>query len=344
MNILITLYSTSWGGAEESIISLAEEISKNDHKVILLWVSNYSLPKPITTQTGVKIVYLHLIPEIYKIFSGLIVISLCLSNQIKIVNLNWRFVKEEGYFLKFARIKSVATLRAILFDRTNSDEYKNTDAIIGVSKAVVRQIKKLGYRKPCYTIYNGISIEKLKLFDTKLYSPQKILSMSRLVAWKRVDWSVKAVHFLNKKGLPITLDIYGDGPEKMNLSRLILDLGAEKYIRLCGHINNNSHLLKDYGIFLSPSFKEPFGKTIVENVLRGRVIVASRSGGIPELLPKYDLLFKCNSLDDYIQKIQKAYEKHHLYTCDIQKRSESFQQKYNMQRVAKDYINIYQKL
>jgi len=343
MNILITLYSTSWGGAEESVINLAEEISKFN-KVILLWVSNYSFPRPLVTQSKVKIVYLRLNPNIYKLLSSWIVVLICLYYRIQIVNLNWRFVREEGLFLRFTRVKSVSTLRAILFDRINCEEFKNTDAIIGVSKATVRQIKKLGYRKPCYTIYNGIPVERLKLFNTKQYSPQKALSMSRLVAWKRVDWSIKAIHLLHSKGMPIKLDIYGDGPENVKLRELIIELGAGKYIFLRGYVNNNSDVLKDYGIFLIPSFKEPFGKTIIENVIRGRVIVGSRSGGIPELLPEYDLLFKYDNFDDYVKKIKKAYNKYDLYAKNISARSNMFRRMYNIQRVAKSYIRVYQKI
>ena len=221
MNILITLYSTSWGGAEESVLNLAEEISKNDNNIFLLWVANYDSPRPVVSFPKVKIIYLRLHRKLYGLVASYLVGLLCFYHKIDIANLNWRFVNEEGRLLKLLKIRSVATIRAILFDRNSCDEFKNVDAIIGVSKAVVNQVKALGFQKPCFVVYNGIQIEKLKFFNHKVFLPERIFSMSRLVPWKRVDWSIKAINTLHDRSYPLRFDIYGDGPERNELQKLI---------------------------------------------------------------------------------------------------------------------------
>ena len=346
MRVLLTLYSTSLGGAEESILQLAEGLAKRKEQVFVLWVSSCPINLPLPQ--GVRIWKLRMPLRIYGILSGLIVSLICLAYKIQLVNLNWRFVDAESRFLRGLGIKSVATVRAILLDRSDISEYRYTDAIIGISQAVIDRVKELGYRKKCYLVYNGIETNKLDFFSNKLdfFSKIKIkryslLSMSRLVGWKRVDWSIRAVSRLRNEGIPVELDIYGDGPEEDNLKKLISDLSADSFIKMKGRVDKNDRVLGEYGIYLIPSYAEPFGKTIIENVIRGKVIVGTNYGGIPELLKDYDLLFERDSLDDYIEKIKEALNNYQKYSRQIHTMSEHFLRYFDMDRVAEDYRQIY---
>jgi glycosyltransferase involved in cell wall biosynthesis len=344
MNVLITLYTTAWGGAEESVLDLAKEIAAKGINTTVLWVSNYPACQKLMFQKNFRLVRLQISPKWYTYLASFIVAILCLRLKINVVNLNWRFVREESRYLKLLQVKSVATVRAILIDKSNADEFKNTDAIIGVSKAATRRLKKIGYTNPLFTIYNGVKISQLKLFNSIDYDRAKILSMSRLVAWKRIDWTIRAVCELRKKGLPLYLDIYGEGIETDNLSRMIQAAKATEYIKIKGFVGNNDSALSKYGIFVIPSYKEPFGKTIVENVLRKRVLVGSKSGGIPELLPRYPLLFNYMDYHDYVKKIELAYLKYSKYQSLISSYTNYFRKTYDMRRVAEDYIKVYNQL
>ncbi len=338
--VLLTLYSTSWGGAEESILSLARKLKKLNFDIYVLFISKYSVK--FDFDKDIKIFRLKINPSLYKILAPYIVTFLCLKYKIKLVNLNWRFVYEESRFLRFFKIKSIATIRAILIDKNNAGEYKNTDAIIGISQAVIDRIKELGYKKPCYLIYNGIDLENFKLFHNYKKDPYKFFTLSRLVKWKRIDWAVLAAYNLRSEGIQIQLDIYGSGPEEENLKTLINKLKANEYIKIKGWIDKNDVQLSEYGIFLIPSFAEPFGKTVVENVIRGKVIVGTNYGGIPELLPNYKLLFERDDFDDFIIKIKLALKNYSEWEKEIIKRQPWFIKYFNMERVAKEYKKIYE--
>jgi len=344
MNTLITLYTTAWGGAEESVLDLAREIANKGVETTVLWISNYEPHQHLLSGGNFKLICLQLSPKVYSFLAPVLVAYLCIRYRIQIVNLNWRFVKEESRYLKYLRVRTVATVRAILFDKDNCREFDNTDAVIGVSEAVTHRMKEIGYRHPLFTIYNGINVSRLKTFNPSNYHPTLILSMSRLVAWKRIDWTIKAVNKLRRKGIPLILDIYGEGSEWDNLNNLIKSLQASSYIKLRDYIDNNSSKLSKYGIFVIPSFKEPFGRTIVENVLRERVLVGSKSGGIPELLPDYPLLFQYQNFSDYVKKIELAYKNYPQYQRLIQSYKSHFKGKFNMARVADDYIKVYNRL
>ncbi|MBU1088876.1 glycosyltransferase family 4 protein [Patescibacteria group bacterium] len=343
MKILLTLFSTSWGGAEESVLQLVEGLSYRGFKVYLLWVSPYKVKLP--KMAKVKICRLKMVGWLYRLIASFIIPFICWRYKIQLVNLNWRFVTEESRYLFFLKnVKVVATVRAILLDKNNVVEYRFTDAIIGVSMAVIKRIRRLGYQKKCFVIYNGIKVDKLKKFSLMKMNPCFLLSMSRLVRWKRIDWSIRAVYQLRQEGLSVKLDIFGDGPEKENLNELIMELKASKYIKLLGRIEKNDERLANYGIFLLPSYAEPFGKTLVENVIRGKLIVATKSGAVPELLLGYNLLFKRDIFEDYVQKIRLGINNYSKYRKNILKMEPYFKKYYNMARVVENYKEVYKEI
>lgn len=343
MRVLLTLYTTAWGGAEESVLDLAGELEKNGVETVVLFVCNYAIDSRLPKNKNLRFHLLRFrIPQkLYSMVAPFLVFAICVRYNIRIVNLNWRFVRQESRFLRLIGVKIIATVRAILLDKEDCSDFQFTDAIIGVSKAVIERIVELGYNRRVFTIYNGIDFRYLKLYPAKYRKANNIISISRLVSWKRIDWSIKAVNDLHRKGLPISLDIYGDGPERDNLAKLINELDASSYIKLKGFIDINDYRLRKYGIFLAPSLKEPFGKTIVENVVRGKVVVGSKSGGIPELLPNYPLLFCHTDYIDYVRKLELAYKHFSEYQKLVDSYKNDFLRRYNIKRVVKDYMKIY---
>ena len=105
--------------------------------------------------------------------------------------------------------------------------------------------------------------------DRKRYS---IVTAGRLQADKRTDWIIEAVA-LAKQVIPdLTLDIYGEGPERNNLQNLIHELGCGDYIHLCGFQSLNE-IYQNYELYLSASYGETFGITLLEAIGSGLPIV-----------------------------------------------------------------------
>jgi len=90
-----------------------------------------------------------------------------------------------------------------------------------------------------------------------------------------------------------------------------------------------------------PSYIEPFGKVIVEAIIRGNVVVATKSGGIPEILRNYDLLFERDNFEDLVNKMKKAYANFDYYRNLTLKMQKDMIKKFRMERVAEDYYNLF---
>ncbi len=119
----------------------------------------------------------------------------------------------------------------------------------------------------------------------------RLLFAGRIVEVKGVHVAVKAVrHLLDH--LPtgkFKLDIIGNGNEEYvkELERLIRSLDLGDRVRFGGPSSHHDlmNMYKNYDVFLFPSvWEEPLGMTIIEAMAKGVPVVASRVGGVPEII------------------------------------------------------------
>ena len=62
-------------------------------------------------------------------------------------------------------------------------------------------------------------------------------------------------------------------------------MGVEKLVDFLGHVANPISLFQASDVTVLPSlWSEPFGRTVIESMACGTPVVASRVGGIPEIL------------------------------------------------------------
>ena len=105
----------------------------------------------------------------------------------------------------------------------------------------------------------------------------KFVTVSRLSDEKNLDILIKAFAVANQgkvlsDGSELTLDIYGEGVERSNLKKLIKDYDAESFITLKGH-HKMDDLYQEYSTYVSASFAEGFGLSLMEAVGSGLFIV-----------------------------------------------------------------------
>jgi len=85
---------------------------------------------------------------------------------------------------------------------------------------------------------------------------------------------------------PWTLVIAGDGPDKLGLESIAKDAGVADRVRFVGATARGdiATLLTCGSIMVVPSRTEPFGLVAAEGQMLGRPIVASDTGGLPEVV------------------------------------------------------------
>ena len=111
-----------------------------------------------------------------------------------------------------------------------------------------------------------------------------VVFVGRLTRQKGVHVLLEAMAILRREGMPLDLTIVGDGPERGNLKAQARALGLT--VTFTGFIAPELVIdhLRDKQAFVLPALEEGLGLVVAEALTQAVPVVASRSGGIPDLL------------------------------------------------------------
>ncbi len=139
-------------------------------------------------------------------------------------------------------------------------------------------------------IYNGVDVGRFVLTASKkqdlgMNLKKKIIGhIGRLSSVKGQKYLILAASHLLKKRKDIQFLIIGDGKEEDRLKALIHDHALEKDVILHPSVDDTAQALAIMDIFAMPSLQEGLGISILEAQASGVAVVASRVGGIPDVI------------------------------------------------------------
>jgi N-acetyl-alpha-D-glucosaminyl L-malate synthase BshA len=113
--------------------------------------------------------------------------------------------------------------------------------------------------------------------------PRVLVHNSNFRPLKRVD-DVLRIFAEARKSVPCQLVLIGDGPERSRVERLAHELGLAHEVRFLGKQLHFVKVLQEADVFLLPSETESFGLAALEALSCGVPVVASRAGGLPEVI------------------------------------------------------------
>jgi|GEM_PF-869965 len=180
-----------------------------------------------------------------------------------------------------------STYRTILSRALKELISRRLDGLAGVSNYIRnRQADWFGMdERKTRTIYNGIDLNRFKSRRTtnRSTSGAVVLAVANLVPWKGMGVLLRA--FSRVRDATMRLLIAGDGPEEKALKEMTRSLNLESRVSFLGLRDDVPELLDQADMLVHPAtYGEPFGLTIAEAMAAERPVIASRVGGIPELI------------------------------------------------------------
>jgi len=187
----------------------------------------------------------------------------------------------------------------------------NIDVIIAPSKFMKKTLRKGGIKNEIKVLPNFVDLEQFA-WDARPRLGEGLLYVGRLSEEKGLFTLLEALKKLPEK---IPLKIVGTGELLENLLQYINQNGLQKQVSLLGFKQGEElrNLIRDCRLLVVPSISyENCPLSLLEAMALGKPVLASRIGGIPELIEtdsnlQRGALFEAGDALDLAQKIALYY-------------------------------------
>lgn len=297
MNILYVtgMYSTKYGGLEKFNIELLK------HNIRLSLIYN-NFPQPNTYYEDLK----KLNANIYTVKGNILqrswqVFQIIRKEKPDIIHYHFGFIV---YFLFifvklfYPKSKQVLTQHceylysSWIMRLLTRICYKSLDLVIFVSKGVQEKlIAKIGNSKKFIVSYLGVSKGKVlnPNLKTDLNIPTNTLTLTSIgfdITIKGFDVLAKAIKLIKEENAlpPFKIIVIGlNESENLKLKTILKEQEVTNDFISVGIRNDVNDFLAFTDIYLQPSRTEALPLSIMEALMYGKPIIASKIGGIPEI-------------------------------------------------------------
>lgn len=168
---------------------------------------------------------------------------------------------------------------------------EKADAVTAVSHALAQQTREvIGTERDIVVIPNFVDLDRcdptLQAAYRKRLSPDGapvLVHASNFRPVKRVLDVVEVFRRVRAQ-IPCHLAMIGDGPERPAAERAVREAGLAAWVDFLGNVSPVEGALGAGDVFLLPSQEESFGLAALEAMACGVPVVASRVGGVPEVV------------------------------------------------------------
>ncbi|GAB2021895.1 hypothetical protein RyT2_09690 [Pseudolactococcus yaeyamensis] len=163
------------------------------------------------------------------------------------------------------------------------------------------------------TSYSSINLRK-EFFKPKVWqdNPKEfvIVHVGFMDSYRKgQDILIEAVSILVKKGIPVRLQLVGDGEKKAAFEALATKLSIINQVDFLGGMSDKNEIgkvLEAAHLFVLPSQSEGLPRVIIEAMAKGLPVIASDVDGIPELVQD-ELMIHDFEPQLYADKIEKVF-------------------------------------
>jgi len=186
------------------------------------------------------------------------------------------------------------------------------------------------------TVYHGLPAN-LYTFNEK--GGDYLVYVGRISPEKKID---SAITIATKAGIPLKIAAKVDKVDSEYFEEKIKPLLKNPLVEFLGEINDRekNELIGSALAFLHPvDWPEPFGVAMIEAMACGTPVIARKRGSIPEVVDHGTTGYIFERDEDAV-----LYIKNHLHSFSRKSCRERFEKRFLAQRMANDYISVYNQL
>lgn len=289
----------SWRGGQQQVFYLHEALIKQGYKSVLACNVSSELSKKCL-EKSLPFLKVKMRGE-WDIFASYKLANYCKKNNINILQAHSAHALSIALIAKlfYSQVKLIGVRRVDFHIKKNffsQLKYNNTriDKIVCISEFIKKILIEDGVEEEkLYTIRSGTDINKFSKAESSIELKRKLSieeedivlgTVAAFAGHKDYPNLINAFKLISQQKQNVKLCLIGDGPLKKNIENMVNELKLNEDIIFCGFQEDVGQYLKMFDIFILSSKKEGLGTSLIDALSIGLPIVASESGGIPEII------------------------------------------------------------
>jgi glycogen(starch) synthase len=168
--------------------------------------------------------------------------------------------------------------------------------------------------------------------------------VGRFVTEKGLPILLQACKILRDEGKDFRVQLIGDGPERGKLEEIILREQLAPWVSITGFLTGHAlaKTLSEIQVVVTPSIcEETAGLATMEQMMRGRLVIASSIGGLREIVEGAGLLSVPGDENSLADAMRKAIEDPTLMNSLGEKGRKRASDMFTRQRMIEEHARIY---
>lgn len=191
-------------------------------------------------------------------------------------------------------------------------------------------------------IYNGIDLSRcLEKRNYTLQNPAVLTHIGRFNEQKNHDGLLRAFALIHQKFPHTRLNLLGDGELLVQTQALAKTLGISDSVDFLGSQSNVYPYLQKSDLFLLPSLYEGMPMTLIEAMGTGLPIVASKVGGVPDMLVGGESALLTDCAPESVAQAAEALLADETLRTRLGKAAKAASETFSSAHMAESYVRVY---
>ena len=362
MKILHIIDSLSMGGAENMLVGLTSGQQRQGHEVLVmpLVCASDTLVRRKMEEAGIEV---RPFKGSGSVYNPLFIIKI--AKTIRRYDIVHVHLFPALYWVAFAKMLSLSKVPIIYTEHSTDNKRRNNPFLHWVDRFVyqhgykrivacaekVMETYKLAFpsiNNVCY-INNGVDISLFA--NASPYTKTELLGVSestfiitmvaRFMSMKRQDTIVEALTKLPDDIHAVFVGGNKDDEGLIKVKELANGLGVQNRVHFLYIRSDVPRILKTLDVIIMASDYEGLSLSSIEGMAAGKPFVASDVNGLREVVGGAGLLFENRNSASLAELINKLHSDSVFYK-DIQQRCEERAKEYDAQKMADEYLKVYQ--
>lgn len=233
----------------------------------------------------------------------------------------------------------------LVFKNLSRRVWKKAREVVAISYGLKALAQKSAPDQPIAVIPNGVDTDAFRPID-RADSPFTIISTSRLIPRKKIDYVIRAFIPFAKRHSEAKLILVGGGVQEEELKTRVRTGGVDEQVSFVGAVGHDKmpQLYPQADVYVSASMNEGMSNSMFEAMACGLAIVTTETGGTHELVDESNgITIQKENAEDIEEAFERLYQDRAVLRR-MQRKSRQKAEKWSWKKKADLYSDLYRRI